>query len=578
MDAKRKKFSFIGLILALVLAFEVFFVLDMLFSRASSNLSPVLAALTFAAVLIGGLALEAFSPRAMSIVFLVITALILLAALFFGIIWYKLYGNVYPALEKDKAAVFADKRVMLIVPHEGDEQLALSGVIEQYLDYDSQLWAVYVNDEALNYSLASCGVDASRIFRLAPDETLGAELKNLILRVSPDAIYCVDYGGSAEYEELSLCFEQVMGQVLKQKTGYNPAVFKALLNADSIINGDFYGENISSIKYSGETDYMPENTSYIWSERLRLPVAEETISRSMYSAGSYNTLAAYGMDDMADNIISGDKVFWQRETDSMSYDLEFWTSSGDEKLLNDFVLSDPNGIWIPEKDDTEKRIIIKFADSTAIDRIVLYDNPSLTDNVLDVALRFDDGTFIMTGALEPNGSGTDIQVNKNYVSELEIVLMDTDGDAAGLAEAELYSESYEAPFSLIKIVNADGDFVYDYYMDAGGTEEFRLYTYGCSDDLADYRVICMGDECSAIADGDIIRVSCPEGKSCTLTVMDKSGTISDTAQIHNEKTWHITLAQSFEKFIREEFREGVINSNSSLILRTLRNTLKGSNT
>jgi hypothetical protein len=572
METKRKRFSLIGLLLSLILAFELFFTADMLLSRASSGLSPIFAAIIFLAVLAGSLILEAYSPKALSIVFLAVTALLIFALIFFGIVWYRLYNSVYSPAQSDKAQVFANQRVMVIVPHEGDEQEMLSGVLEQYSSYNSQLWAVYVTDEELSYSLAKLGVDSTHLLQLSPEEDLSKNLLSLILRISPDVIFCPDSSGGAEYETLSDCFDQTMRQALTQKSGFTPAVFKAVMHSDYAAAGGFYSLNIPSIKYSGDTDYLPENSAYNWSERLRLPVDSGGLSHSIYSSNSYQRLSRYDSEALGDNIISGDRVFWPRETSSMGYDLEYWVSSGEGELLNDFSLT--SGTWIPDRDDSEKRIIIKFADSAKIARVVLYDNPSLTDNVQEVALRFDDGSFVMTGALEPNGSATEVEVNKIGVTELEIVLMNTEGSAAGLTELELYADSYEPPFKFIKLVNAQGDFVYDYYIASSGAEEFGLYAFGCSDDIADYRVICIGEDCYAsIVEGRLI-MHCPEGKSCTLTIMDSTGELSDTVYIQNKKTTFIDIGQRLEYYMRNEFKWGE-NSNTAILVDKLSTYFKG---
>jgi len=156
------------------------------------------------------------------------------------------------------------------------------------------------------------------------------------LRISPDIIFCPDSNGGEEYRSLSVCFDQTMRQALTQKSGYTPAVFKAVMRSDYAAPGDFYQVNIPSVKYSADTDYLPENNAYNWSERLRLPVNSGDLSRSIYSCNSYQRLSSYDNEALQENIISGDRVFWQRETSSMSYNLEYWVSSGEGELIKLF--------------------------------------------------------------------------------------------------------------------------------------------------------------------------------------------------------------------------------------------------
>ena len=279
--------------------------------------------------------------------------------------------------------------------------------------------------------------------------------------------------------------------------------------------------------------------------------------------------------ERSERIINGDKVFWQRESGSLSYEAEFWVSSGDGSTLNDFVLTDrrqwheaagySDNTWIPEGEDQEKRVIIKFTQPTPLSRVVLYDNPSLQDNVLEASIRLDNGEFYMTGPLDPNGSGTEILFDRAEVEELEICLMETEGRGAGLTEIELFATAYEPPFQFIKLTNAQGDFIYDYYIDPSGREELGLYAFGCSDQLADYRIICIGEGCHATVEEDRLIMNCPPGKSCLLTLMDESGRISDTVTIRNESTWPVQLAQYLEKHMKNEFKNGETSNTARVI-------------
>ena len=197
--------------------------------------------------------------------------------------------------------------------------------------------------------------------------------------------------------------------------------------------------------------------------------------------------------------------------------------------------------------------------------MVLYDNPSLSDNVLEASIRLDNGEFYMTGPLDPNSSGTEISFDRAEVEELEICLMNTEGSGAGLTEVELFAVAYEPPFQFIKLTNAAGDFIYDYYLDPSGREELGLYAFGCSGQLSDYRIICIGEGCYATVEEDRLIMNCPPGKSCLLTLMDESGRISDTVTIRNKPTWPVELAQYLENHIRKEFKNGQ-NSNTAIII------------
>lgn len=626
-----------GVIFALLLAAELTFLLDMATTRAVENAPAKGLLLVFASVFLAGLALSLFRPKLMPWLFWSCTFLALALIVSLSLIWYSVYrGGVYRDVDEGKAQVFGNRKVLALVPHQDDEANILLGVLEQYVKYGSDVYVAYVINGDYRVSgpqriaeaeaaMAQAGIPADRLIFLGygdwlnqngrsiyfcPDDevitspagfssTYGTDrhppfnpnsytrrhmyedIRTLLLRYTPDVIFCTDMDSHDDHQAVAMFFEKAMGEVLKARSSYEPEIYRAFAyNTAYTAEQDYYALNIKSTQNPDKSPYITDCGSnvYNWAERLRLPVRADTLSRSLLSSGGYAVLRQYRSQDTmerAEGIINGDKVFWQRESGSVSYEAVFWVSSGDGSTLNDFVLTDhrqwheaagfSDNTWIPEKEDQEKRIIIKFTQPTALSRVVLYDNPSLCDNVLEASIRLDNGAFFMTGPLEPNGSGTEIAFDRAEVKELEIVLMDTEGSGAGLTEVELFAGAYEPPFRFIKLTNAAGDFIYDYYLDSSGREELGLYAFGCSEVLSDYRIICIGEDCYATVEEDKLIMHCPPGKSCLLTLMDESGQISDTVTIRNRTTWPVELAQRLENHIRKEFKNGE-NSNTAILI------------
>ena len=127
--------------------------------------------------------------------------------------------------------------------------------------------------------------------------------------------------------------------------------------------------------------------------------------------------------------------------------------------------------------------------------------------------------------------------------------------------------------SFIKLTNAQGDFIYDYYIDPSGREELGLYAFGCSTDPADYKIICIGEGCYVSNEEGKLIMNCPEGKSCTLTLMDETGQLSDTVYIRNGRRWPVELAQALEYHLRFEFRSGQ-NSNTAIIINKIKDLVQ----
>lgn len=646
METGSRKFSFSGLLFALLLALELSFVTDMLTTRAVSNLPALALALVFALSFLAFAVLSQLKKGLVKWLFILFTAVILLLVLGLYLIWLNTYKNgVYRDVDKAKAQIFGGKKVMVIVPHEADEMNLAGGVLEQYIKYGSDVYVVYVFNGDLVVSgvqriteadtaMTSIGIPAENLIFLGygdhlnmngtpiylcpEDEVLtsaagfsstygtdrhppfnpGAaytrgnlyeDIRTVLLRYTPDVVFCTDSDEHIDHKTLAMFFEQAMGEVLKARPSYEPVIFRgfAYSTAYEAVH-DYYVINSLSTVKPGNEDFITDGGSniYNWDERVRLPVYPGILSRSIFNSSGYAMAECY-VSQLAtahsDGIINSDKVFWLRESGSISYEAEFWVSSGEASVLNDFILSqhtqahsDPgysDNTWVPSADDGEKRVIIKFDEPTLLSRVVLYDNPSLSDNVLETSVRLDNGAFYLSGPLEPNGSGTEVSFDPVYVEEMEIVLMETEGSGAGLTEVEFYPDSYEPPFSFMKLTNARGDFIYDYYIDPSGREELGLYAFGCSGDSADYKIICIGEGCYVSNEEGKLIMNCPEGKSCTLTLMDETGQLSDTVYIRNERRWPVELAQALEYHLRSEFRNGE-NSNTAIIINKIKDLVQ----
>lgn len=72
-----------------------------------------------------------------------------------------------------------------------------------------------------------------------------------------------------------------------------------------------------------------------------MPVYSGSVSRSILKCPDYKALSKHLTQfayTLAARIINGDMVYWNRRTDSLTYDADITVSSGDAKLLNDFKL------------------------------------------------------------------------------------------------------------------------------------------------------------------------------------------------------------------------------------------------
>lgn len=533
----------------------------------------------------------------------------------------------------DKAEIYADKSVLLIVPHQDDDINLMGGMIEEYVRYKSDVRiCFYTNgdfevsaetrlNESLNVAnfygvpreniifmgygdrwndgdghiytcaddkLVSSASGKTETYALADHLAYndGAEykrknivddMKNIIEEFKPTDIFCVDYDCHTDHIACSLFFEEALLKVLKGNSDYHPNVYKGFAYETAFFGEkDFFKENIASTVNERRTDYMQKRVNFNWHDRVRFPVSAKAATRFIENSSIYRALSFYKSQDATDyaeSIINGDKVFWHRRTDSILYNAKITASSGNADLLNDFKLFDtevlhgfpmsdikglsvPNsdefperGIWKPDHDDEKKEIRVELGERKNIKAICLYDNPSRTDNIINVEIVFDNGKTIETGPLNFDGSATFIETDAENVSSFVVRITDWDGSAPGLTELEAFETEIEKPQRFIKLTNECENFIYDYIIESGDKTKLSLYSYNAPElSNENYKAAVDNEKCSAAIENGMIFVTCPKGESCMITVMSNDG-LSDSAKVSNPKNKKLLKkAIAFDKY------------------------------
>lgn len=376
-------------------------------------------------------------------------------------------------------------------------------------------------------------------------ENLLADLRGVIEEIRPGVIFCTDYDGNIDHRAVSLFFDEALGEILAAAPDYDPVVLKGFAYSTAFhAPADFFDSvNILSTVCPGSE--RMENGVYLWANRVRLPVDGGGLSRSLYACRGFAAAEEYESQKlwrMTPRIINGDKVFWQRCTGSLLYGAAVRVSSGNGAELNDFRLlhsSDLAGgappqeaVWVPESGDAVREAEFSFP-AADVTEIRLYDAPSPEDNVLAAEIVFPSGNRYEVRNIDP--AGTAVAVDEPDCGGFTVRLLETEGSAAGLTEIEAYAGAHDALPRLLKLTDADGNFVYDYRLPGAETGAvFSLYAIGASGDMADYTVTCTGDGCAAEVRNDRLYVSCPRGRSCTVTVSDETGTLSDSVYVAHE--------------------------------------------
>ena len=508
--------------------------------------------------------------------------------------------GAYEAVDSGKTDFYANRRVMLIVPHQDDEINVLGGAIEQYTAYGSEIFVVFTTNgdsfyaaetrlqEALK-AASIMGVPEDHVIFLGygdgwtgthlynapegeltlsytglsvtyglPDhpayqeghaytfENYLGDLKRVILEYRPDVIYAVDYDANQDHRSTSLLFEKAMGQILQETADYTPVVFKGYGYSTAWgADLDYCRLNVgSTVDVFGPTRNQQPQV-YRWENRVRLPVSSLALSRSLSGSSVFRALAAHACQDAethAAGVANGDKVFWYRNTTSLCADASIEATSGNSELLNDFMLYDNldihgdasriDGIWIP--DDSEKSFTVTFPAPQKLDTIVVYDHPYEDHNILNALITLDNGTTLETGPLHPGGSANTFPVDAT-VQSFTVTIDSWEGELAGIGEVEAFCGTAETGGRLLKLVDAQDDFVYDYLLGPSGEGTFRFYTYGNLPPVNEntYTLTWDNEACTVSLSNEVLTVHCPRGQECRVTVACNEAPVSDTVLLRN---------------------------------------------
>lgn len=441
--------------------------------------------------------------------------------------WFRQTGTM-------ETGFFEQKNVMIIVPHEDDDINLAGGIIEEYVKGDSEVRVVFATNG--DYSglgelrlmeagkaLAQMGITHENITFLGygdqwqamamddgsvidhiynstenviwkshylKERTYGTgsylpyhestytrnnylnDMKSVILQYKPDVIYVNDYDTHADHRAVSLFFEEAMGHILAEQSGYTPIIYKGYCygTAWNAVD-DFMEVNMAST----QSNESLTGSIYQWEDRIRIPVCSSAAVQLMSENSVYKALDCHisqYASHKAGSIINGDKVFWERRTDSILYTAQIKYKGNMSTQLNDFKLLDSSdvsdkaeivplaGVVIVEEGEP---VCVCLSERRDIVEIYLYDNPSRKSNIINGYILFDTGDRVDFGALDASGGMSKIECNIKNTHAFNIVITETEGDAPGLSEIEAYSDAHVERDEYIKIMDEKGDFCYDYW-------------------------------------------------------------------------------------------------------------------
>lgn len=434
---------------------------------------------------------------------------------------------------------FKNKKVMVIVPHEDDDLLISGQVLPPMYKNGADVRVVFATNgdkrvsaytrqsEACN-ALEKLGIPREKVIFLGyPDgtqlyvgkkafsfssgwdhtyagkgfkdyhfdrfgthakytaENMVDDIESVILEYRPDYILAIDFDTHTDHRGVSISFEKAMERILKKESGYTPKVLKCFgYSLAWKSKPDFYALNIKSTvmqdrEKNNDPSYETDVPQYRWNNRVRLPIDKKSLSHSILRCSEYKALSEH-LSQYAycysERIINGDSVYWNRRTDSLTYNADISVSSGDASLLNDFRLigvgnrtAGPNVklencVSRFDKNDAQKTVTVKFDSPKTVSCVSLYDNFGLNSNILGGVITFSDGSKVEVPALNADGSETRVVFEpKHNITSFTFKVTEYEG-VAGLDEIEAFENAdYDMGFSLIKLKNADtDDYIYNY--------------------------------------------------------------------------------------------------------------------
>ena len=373
-------------------------------------------------------------------------------------------------------------------------------------------------------------------------------LESIILEIMPDTIFAVDFDAHIDHRATDLLFEEALCNVLKGCPNYHPMVYKGFCYGTAwYAVPDFYGSlNLLATVKPDDSTWSQTAFGYSWENRVRFPVSSTNLNLVLFNNSVYQSFDRYASQRAyihTEAVLNGDKVFWERRTDSLLYQAEITVNGTETSLLNDFKLKDFSDISATQPVSSGVvslhgcSVDVNTGDDTTANCIYLYDNPSNTDNILEGYIAFEDESIVTFGALNKDGSATVIPFPEKQIRQFEIIPTKTEGDYAGLSEIELYHDTHDLheKDTYLMAVDQYKNFVYDYIIEEENSATFELYRFPYAEQLNKEDVVLRfetDDKNNSYEwNNDLLTVNCAKGSNCSITFSD--GNTSTTFSVSN---------------------------------------------
>lgn len=359
-------------------------------------------------------------------------------------------------------------------------------------------------------------------------------IKSILLEKRPDTLFVVDLDAHPDHIAASLLFEEALGQILQEEPDYRPTVYKGFCygTAWDAVSDFFADVNLLSTQKPANYLWGKAGDSYQWENRLRFPMSSTNLNRILSNNSVFESLKQHNSQSAklhGPQVLNGDKVFWERRTDSLLYGAEIAVDDQPTSVLNDFKLRDFSEIADltgPNSNCEEvlgKTLSIQLPFTVSANTLCLYLNPDGAQIPPEGTVLLSNGSEIPFGAEQCDGNRITVRFPTASVSRLEIAVTGSDGDSVQLCEAELYLETEQpAADTFLMAVDKDDNFVYDYILQDSDTLALRVFRYPDETPLSSSEVqvafSSSGAESTFLWDGDLLVIFCDKKEDCRITL------------------------------------------------------------
>lgn len=282
------------------------------------------------------------------------------------------------------------------------------------------------------------------------------DILSILRDLHPEIIIVNDYDSHQDHKLTYISTLEAVKILLIEDPFYKPLLLTKYAYSNNWFGISDYFQK--PLKPTIKVELEAENPDAIWENRLVFNVPESCKTYKLKDNLIYKSLLCYSSQQAwlyAPNFLNSDVCYWHKRTDNIAIFASTSSSSGKHWYVNDYKVKDficiknsdgslyfENCIWVPDKEDSEKKLVLKWNNVVNISCVSIYENPSKENHIEAIEINFDNGFSIYN--IEPKNDGSCTFVNfdlQENVQSLTIKLKKTRGQDAGISEIEVFSGS-----------------------------------------------------------------------------------------------------------------------------------------